>query len=584
MKRFLSYLILLGAALCSSLRAQEIIPMSVKELAPDFNIRPQFLDDTIYIVRYLDSLNGTNASLTDTCVTLNAKLMAMENVLKYDYRHDHDTVWINATHYLEDYKVYVRRIHRISQFVLDRAHYYIEREHIRQDNLQQSALNLRKDSIDRQHRTIVNACEGIGINDKDRKKELKDIFYAYLSVYNRYDFSMKRSDSLYLLSLDQFSKFQQDLIEDLLSSNNYTAKIYNFANTLKVRCGHTHTEVLRSYQRAFRQPTPDISFSSINEYYSYVAALKNIIQIQNSYLTVVDLREQITSTSKRIINLYYARSREVANTYEQVTSTINMVPAFNNLYDAYEFVSYLKEFIQVQECYIQDFNRLNRIQIQGDSLVDRCSFKYVDVAKAYKHAREVNPMTPRYQSLDDAVRFSREMDRFETMQLQFDSVLQLRQELNDLKDSINKGWMQHLTLYNGFNSIRKQFALTPTFIDVDGGTEFIGQLIAYRAMENRCLEAIEMHEQYKLLDNQLVPKLSPYRNIRKAYSLLNETYLTIKFINHFTELNIYMRQLDAFITVQETIMDITSGNDAPIIESRLEGVKEIDKIEKILGL
>ena len=118
--------------------AQAPIPVSLKELAPNFGIRPIFLDDTIHLIRYLDSIGGSNPALTDTCVTLNAKIMAMENVMLYEYRHQDDTVWIDASHYIDDYAHYSLKLKGLSETVLRRAHEYIEREHIRQDALQQS--------------------------------------------------------------------------------------------------------------------------------------------------------------------------------------------------------------------------------------------------------------------------------------------------------------------------------------------------------------------------------------------------------------------------------------------------------------
>jgi len=564
-------------------QAQNTIPVSAKELAPNFGIRPIFLDDTIHVARYLDSLNGTNSAMTDTCVTLNAKLMALANVMLYDYRHSGDTVWIDATHYIEDYQTYTGRINTLSKYILQRAHDYIDQEHLRQDNLQQTALNLCKDTIDRQHRTIVNACEGIGISDKDRKKELKDIYYAYLSVYNRYDFSMKRNDSSYLADLNEFSHFQKHLIDNLLSNTNYSAKINNFVNTLKVRCENGHTDVLRSYQRSFRQAMPMVSFASIKSYYDYVNSLETIIEIQNSYMAVVDLREQINATSKRITTLYNPKSKDVAKTYQEVAATVNMVPSFTTLTDAQTFIEDLQEFTQVQNCYLQDYDRLSKIQDHGDSIVKRCGMKYNDVAKAYKQISSVNSMAPKYMTLDDASRFGLEMERFELLQRQYDTIVSLRQQIDAYKDTISKGWMSHLLVYNAMQNIRKQFVFTPTFIDAAGGSEFIDQLIDCRDMELTCINAIELADHSKALDDKIAAKIQTYRSLRKAYNTLESEYMTIKSVNHISELAIYIQQLEAFITVQEAVWDKLQ-NDAVNTDSRLKGVKDINQIEIILGL
>ena len=558
--------------------------MSVKELAPNFGIRPSFLDDTIHLLRYLDSLGGSNPALTDTCVTINAKLMAMENVLLYEYRHQDDTVWIDATHYLDDYPLYIIKIKELSATVLRRAHDYIQREHIRQDAIQQTSLNQLKDTIQRSHRTIINACEGIGISDKARKKELKDLYYAYLSVYNRYDFSNRRADSLYIASLSRFAQFQQNVIDNLLGNNNYTARINNFTNTLKMRCGHTHTDVLRSYQRVFRQATPPPTFATLREYYDYIQSLQDIIDIQNSYLTVIDLREQITATNKRIASLYASTHRDAAKTYQEVASTLNTTPAFNSKLDAEIFIDGLNEFIQVQECYLRDFDRLRAIQQHGDSIVRSISTKYSDIAKAYKQTRDANPIAPKYRTLDDAARFRSEMDYFQTIQHQYDTILQLRQLITATQDTIARGWMSHLTVYNGYQNIRKHYLLTPTFIDRTGGSQFIQQLYDYYDMQLSCLRAIQLYDRYRQLDTQLQPDLQAFRNLRKAYSRLDATYLNIKAINHLSELYLYIRQLEAVITVQEHFAELLKSTEAHVMDNRLRNIRETEQIEAILGL
>ena len=582
MKRIV--ILTLFVAILSGLHAQQAIPVSVKELAPGFGIRPIFLDDTIHLLRYLDSLGGTNPAMTDTCVTINARLMALENVLLYDYRHQNDTVWIDATHYLEDYAHYTLQIKTLSEAVLRRAHQYIEREHIQQDAIQQTTLNLRKDSIQRNHRTIVNACEGIGISDKARKKELKDLYYAYLSVYNRYDFSNRRADSTYVARLNHFAVFQQSVIDNLLSNNNYTARINNFGNTLKVRCGHTHSDVLRSYQRVFRQAVRPPTFATIREYDEYIQSLQDIIDIQNSYLTVIDLREKIAATSKRIVSLYSSGFRDASKTYQEVAATVNTIPAFNTKIDAEIFIDNLNEFIQVQECYLRDYNRLKAIQQHGDSIIHTGSPKYSDVSKAYKQIREANPIAPKYQTLHDAVRFGYEMDNFETIQRQYDTILAMRQLLNATQDTISKGWMSHLVVYNGYQNIRKQYVLTPTFIDSQGGSLFVAQLNDYYDMQLLCLRAIKLNDTYRQLADALQPNLQPFRNLRKAYHKLDKEYLNIKAINHLSELYLYIRQLEAIISVQEHFAELLKGTEAHVFDNRLRYIRDTEQIETILGL
>lgn len=562
-------------------KAQVAVPIPVRELASDFGIRPQFLDDTVHIARYLDSLQGSSHALADSCVTLNSKLMAMNNVLLYDYRHNADTVWIDATHYIEDYALFSSRIEGLSAFILGRAHGYLDRERQQQQMQQLTALNLRRDTIDRNHRSILNACEGIGVTDKERKKELKDIYYSYLSVYNRYDFSMKRNDAEYLGSLDRFSRFQQHLLDSILGTNNYTARINNFSNTLKVRCGHDHSEVFRSYQRAFRHTATPVTFSTIRDYYAYTDSLQQIINIQNGYLSAVELREQINANSKRIVAQYGARFRDVAKTYQEVAASINTVPAFNSIPTAQSFLANLHEFTQVQDAYLNDYLRLAAIQRHADTIRRT---RYSDVAKAYKALSDANPMLPTYRTLHDATRFSYEMDRFEYLQRQYDTIISSLQFIDYLRDSVSRGWMQHLTIYNGLQSVTKQFVFVPTFIDAHGGSQFIEQLRDFSDVEQRCLYAIRLGNEMKELNTQIEPEVARFRHIRKAYSQLEKDYLVTKSIQHLTDLYAYCRQYEAFISVQKRILEIVKGTTAPDIDIQLKQNKDPQKVESILGL
>ena len=370
--------------------------------------------------------------------------------------------------------------------------------------------------------------------------------------------------------LDRFSAFQKHLIENFLGSNNYNNRIKNFYNTLKIRCGRAHIDLLRSYQRVFRQSAQGVSFSTIKEYYAYVDSLQSIISVQNAYLTVVDLRDQITANTDRINRQYGSRFHDVIRTYREVAASVNTIPAFSTSYGASDFIGQLQEFIQ-------------------DTIVRRCSMRYSDVSKAYNTmlgdlSLKSGTPVPNYRSLDDAMRFSYEMDRFEVVQRQYDTVIELRKQIDRAKDSIGKGWISHMVVYNGYQSIRKQVVLTPSFIEPVGGSRFIAELRDFGETQDKCLDAIRLYNEYRRLNDDLLQATQPYRNIRKAYSRLEKAYITIKAINPTSELYNYCRQLESFISVQSAIIELTKNNQAPAVDARLANNKETDKIEKILGL
>ena len=411
MKKTVIILTLFGALMPLGLLAQGVQSVSVKDLAPSFGVNPLFLDDTVYAAQYLDTITADYHTLTDSCVAINARVLAFQSVMMYDYPHRNDTVWVTDRIFLNDYNHYAGKLSDLSSFVLRRAHEYIEREHRQQDEIQQSTTLLVKDTIARLHRTIVNACEGFGVTDADRKKELKDLYYSYLSVYNRYDLSANSANESYISGLTRFAAFQQHIIDNLLASDNINNRIKNFYNTLKIRCGRTHTDILRSYQRVFRQAPQNFTFSSVREYYGFIDSLQTVIQVQDAYLKVIDLREQINANSDRINRQYGSRFHDVIRTYREVAGNVNIVPAFTTLYGANDFINRMQEFIQVQEYYISDYDRLMLIREHGDTIVRRCSMRYSDVSKAYNtmlndlSLKSGTPI-PNYCTVDDAVRFS----------------------------------------------------------------------------------------------------------------------------------------------------------------------------------
>ena len=571
------------------LQAQDTVFLSVKDIAPSFGVQPRFLDDTLVVDRYLDSLQAKSHQLTDTCVSLNARILAFQNVMLHDYRHAEGLVWLDSRTCLKDYDHYRQRLNNLSDFVLRRAHSFIEQEHYRKETLQQGVFNQRKDTISRLHRTIVNACEGFGVNDADRKKELKDIYYAYLSVFNRYDLSKPNTSEAYIADLDQFISFQNHLINNLLGPGNYRSRIKNFYNTLKIRCGHNHVDVLRSYQRVSSRQNAAVNFSTIDGYYRYIDSLSSILHVQDCYISVIDLREKISANTDRINRLYGTRFRQVVKTYQEVASSIITVPTFTTQVNADAFINYMQEFIKVQDCYINDYNRLSTIKEHGDSISARCAIRYSDVSKAYtKMVDDLYPKSdtpkPAYRSLDDAERFSIELDIFERLQRQYDTIIDLRKLIDRNKDSISKGWMTHMLVYNGYQTIRKQMILTPSFISTMDGSRFIADLRDHAETEEKCLYAIRLFDEYRSLDNQITPLIQPFRNLRKAYSRLEKGYITIKAINHPSEVYVYCRQLESFISVQKEIIEKASGNDIHNIDARLYNITDIDKIEDLIGI
>ena len=106
MKKTIILFAILASLASLRLSAQEVQSVSVKDLAPAFGVNPLFLDDTAMAAQYLDSINTDYHTLTDTCVAINARVLAFQSVMMYDYPHRNDTVWVSDRIFLNDYNLY----------------------------------------------------------------------------------------------------------------------------------------------------------------------------------------------------------------------------------------------------------------------------------------------------------------------------------------------------------------------------------------------------------------------------------------------------------------------------------------------
>lgn len=584
--------------------AQEPTQGSVRDLAPRYGIRTEFLDDTLNLIQYLNDLksklSGTgedNHILTDSCVALNARLATFNLALQHDYRRRGDTLWISPTVYATDLRQYAARITRLSSIALRSAYSFIQRESAIKDSISQSALQLRLDTIRRNHNLIISTCDGIGVRDKVRQKELKDIYYAYLSVYNRYDFSRKSAgtdsvDERHMQTLLDFQGFQEDLINDLLSVDNIPAQISNFVNTLRTRCGRAHLDVLRSYQRVFQraarpdgQTTEPVEFSTVYEYYNYIDRLLDTRNWQQAYLTAIDLREQMDSNSRRIIDLYSKRYRKAADTYRDVEATINAIPSFTNSTDANTFLTNLDNFVNIiQQNYIDDYARVDAIASHGDSIIRACAMRYNDVAKSYRHLSDLYITIPTYRTIDEVYRHGESLRTFQMLQRQFDTILELRRSIDGARDSIADGWASHLTIYNGYQNIRKQFDIVPSFINTYGGSIYIQRLREHRAIQSHCIQAINHYLIFQGLETQINSLINPYRNFRKAYSVLKDNYLSRRTIITTQDMLQYEQQYIDFAVIQQALIKTLRGSDVAATDLRLKGITDISRIELIIGI
>ena len=363
--------------------------LSVGDLLHNYGLDTTLVNDTAVAVRYLDEQPQNYVDLTNLCVSFRTKAQSAIKSLNDDYTHSDNLIWIDSNIVVSDFGIYEYRLRLFSDFMGRRSIHYsrLEQQRIEaekeaarlraEEEARQQQLSRDKEAeglrlnIERHHRSILSACDGAGISDKAKLKELKDLYYSYLMVYNKYDLSPVQATPASLAQLDELNSFQNDLLENILGENSLPYRIENFKNQLKVRCEKEHSDVYRSYSRVFKQTSVPISFASVSEYQDYIVRLQTVIAVQQRYVQTVELRNTIASNYDAISNLYAKKYKPVFNAYKDVHRTIDQVPAFTTNAQSLNFIQSLSDYIEAQQLYLQYFSHLEDITRRGVNVNER---------------------------------------------------------------------------------------------------------------------------------------------------------------------------------------------------------------------
>ena len=394
-------------------------------------------------------------------------------------------------------------------------------------------------SIDIHHRAIITACDGVGIKDKVKLKELKDLYYSYLMVYNKYDLSMSHATKESLAQLDELNSFQNDLLENVLGANSLPSQIENFKNVLKIRCDRENSDVYRSYSRVFRQTSVPISFANVSEYGDYINRLQTIINVQNRYLQTLELRAAINAGSDRIVQLYGKKYREVVNSYKDVARSMNMVPDFTTNAESINFIQHLEEFIAAQQRYEENYTVLEDISIRSDSILNGHDSKFRDITMAYREVQSTLVPVPTFKTLGEAAHYEEQLAEVIRVQQCYLQAIRLRHVSEKNDDSLMSVRKVDRTVYNGYRLFRKQADLQPNFSTFERGESFLSMLDAHIELQQFCLATVQKRRQITANDDKIDNKASSFRNIvydtvirlkPNGALIIRESYLAFHFM------------------------------------------------------
>ena len=574
--------------------------MSVADIVGNYGLDSSWVNDTLAVQRYLDGLPQDFVALTNECVSLRTKAQKVLTSLENDYPFRDSLIWIDSNTVLADYAIYEFRLRTLAD--------YMGRQSIRYSRLEQERIEAEKEAarlraieearrqqeernrvagdlrsnIELHHRAIITACDGNGITDKTKLKWLKDLYYSYLMVYNKYDLSEGEATDASIARLDELNAFQNDVLENVLGTNSLPYQIENFKNVLKVRCGKEHSDIYRSYTKVFKHTNVPVTFADVKEYEDYTTRMQTIINVQQRYIQTIQLRTTIAANSDAIVSLYGKKYKEEAQSYRDILRTVDQLPAFTTNAESLLFIQSLEDFIAAQHRYEDLYPVYEDISHRSDTILNQKEFS--DVANAYRDAMQhLRPM-PSFKDVTGADLYDDQIDEVRAVQQCYLDGIDKRIVINRNDDSLMAGKKVDKVLANGYRLLRKQADLRPSFYTVERGRSYLEILNNYIEMQQLCLRTLHKMENINANEKVINNKDLPYTNIRKAYGRISKAYMGLKEITNTEDLRRYSRQCDYVLELQDAFMTVLQSSGATEADVMLKKENNIEKIKAVVGL
>ena len=576
--------------------------LSVRDLLGNYGLDTAWVDDTAAIVQHLNDQPQDYVALTNLCVSIRTKAQNVIRSIENDYQLRDSIIWIDSNTVLADYPIYEYRLRRLAELMgrmsirysrLEQQRIEAEKEAARQRAIEEArrqqaerdriADDLRS-NIELHHRAIITACDGAGISNKAKLKELKDLYYSYLMVYNKYDLSQGHASDESIARLDELNAFQNDMLENVLGQNSLPNQIDNFKNILKVRCDGGNTDIYRSYSKVFKHTSVPVSFADVKEYSDYVNRLQTIITIQSRYLQTIELRAAIASGNEAIATRYGKKYRDIVSAYRDVLSTVNQLPAFTTNAESILFIKNLEDFIEAQQIYLADYSLLEDISARGDTIVRTSQSRFHDIAESYRNIEGSLRPIPRFKDADGAALYEQQLDDVRDIQQCYLKVIQLRDVIARNEDTLMASRKTDRILYNGYRLLRRQLDLKPQFTNVERGQSFINILNEHIELQQLCLSTLAKIRTIDHNDNFITGKDNRYRNISKAYQRILKAYNGVEEITNTEDMRRYSRQADYIIEMQEAFINTMRSPTAAESDNILKRENDVEKIRLVIGL
>ncbi len=595
----LAAMLLLAMSVGGHAAAQTVLPCSA--LAASYGLDSTLVVDSTRLDSWLHGQSDTSYSgLGMHCIMLNAKVQNMLSNLRNGYVEKNDTLWLDSTVCIVDHTRFIGLLSALGQTLLQRSVAYdkleqnriLEERRLAEESARAKALaqqQARDDSaavmktrLHEQHSRIGDLCDGVGVSDKGKQRRLKDIYYSYLSVYNKYDLSLVAPTTLQLMSLEELLNLQQHILNSVLSPTSYHARIEQFPAQLRQRSSGGHKEVYKSYQRNMREVEVPIHFSTLQEYGKFVQMLKDVIAVQQMYMETVELREEIARNSTTVLK-HAAHRSEVQSSYKEALALVDQVPAFTTLKNGDEFVRHLRVFTEVQGRYINVVDHLDSIDVRGRWLLKQCR-EYKDLTTGYKELCEVYDFAVAFSTLEGADFFDRSLNDFEAMQNTYLHLLSQRQCITRQEKQLLDDNSLPRDVKNGYLRIKEQTHFKPAFANVPQSELFVENMNAFIAVQQQVLLIEKKQQEIEKNLKQLKTMGKANGPIVKAYHVLRNEAEQEFDVQSLADLEAYARYQERQLYLQQRFMEVIQGGERVDYNRRLKGVRNSEKIHVIMNL
>ena len=596
----------------------DIIKISARYLCPSYNIDERIFSSTAgynespetslrdNLAPVFDSLQHVEPNayplMSQWCRIQRVRASRMANSLEKDYRNDSVSIWIDSVHCLHDGVAFIQQLRIVAdslsalsshfdQLEKERVEYELEQiaalekaEAIRHQRELDAKLTEVKDSIKDMHRAITGICDGEGITDRNKLKELKDIYYAYLSVYNKYSLGDPNISENQLQLLEELKAFQTHLNDSLLGPNSLYTQLEKFKDVLRIRAGKEHNEVYKAYLRVFKKINILITFRTIAEYEVYISRLQELIAVSNSYLYVIDLRDTIAAGTASITQKCSKRHRDILSSYRELLSEQNSVPNYASLAYSKKFIDNLQDFIVIQQQYSSSIDRVEAIQQRGDSIISICTRALSDMATAYRTLTSVTDLIPHFINNSSSERYNEILDNFEEVQHIYIKIIDIRKTINQRASHITSDRNAPKGLVNGYRHLVKYTNFTPNFNTPRGGNDMIKSLNHFIELQDKFIAINNNNGTIVNNTKQMRSAFREYKNIFKAYERLISSFDYTLTISSEAELNSYIKHQEQVLSMQSKFVELINSLEKEEYNNRLKRVHDTEKIRLIMGL